>query len=93
MEPSIDSHSCQMYRHNNAMTCDIRGRFGKRLKELREKADCSVSELAKRSGVSRQHIRDLELPFPEKRVTIVTLEKLAKGLGLPIWKLLQFKDR
>ena len=52
----------------------------------------SVSELAKRSGVSRQHVRDLELRDPVKRATIVTVEKLAKGLGVPPWKLLQFKD-
>lgn len=56
------------------------------------KAGYSVSELAERTGVSRQHIRDLELSYPEKRVTIETLEKLAKGLHVPIWKLLQFKD-
>ena len=50
-----------------------------------------VDELAKQSRVSRQHIRDLELPIPKKRVTIETLEKLAKGLRLPHYRLLQFK--
>ena len=71
---------------------DVRRKFARRLKELRARTGYSVLELAKRSRVSRQHIRDLELNFPEKRVTIVTLEKLAKGLGLPLWKLLQFRD-
>ena len=71
---------------------DIRIRFGERLKELRTEAGLSVTELAKRSGVSRQHIRDLELPFPEKRVTIVTIEKLAKGLKIPPWHLLHFRS-
>ena len=74
------------------MPRDIRERFGKRLKGLREKAGLSVSELADRSGVSRQHVRDLELSYPQKRCTIVTLEKLAKGLKIPTWKLLQLKD-
>lgn len=74
------------------MAKDIKIRFAERLRELRTEAGLSVSELAKRSGVSRQHIRDLELPYPEKRVTIVTLEKLAKGLKIPIWHLLRFKD-
>ena len=71
---------------------DIRIRFAKRLKALREKSGSSVSELAQKSGVSRQHIRELEISHPEKRVTITTLEKLAKGLKVPVWKLLQFKE-
>ena len=71
---------------------DIKQRFARRLKELRLKAGLSVSELAQCSRISRQHIRDLELSYPQKRATIVTLEKLAKGLQIPIWKLLQFKD-
>ena len=71
---------------------DIRIRFGKHLKAIRERAGLSISELAKQSGVSRQHIRDLELPYPQKRVTIITLEKLANGLKTPIWKLLKLED-
>ncbi len=74
------------------MSIDIRRSFAKRLKRLRAEAGYSVSQLAKISGVSRQHIRDLELNYPEKRVTIVTLEKLAKGLNIPVWKLLQFEE-
>ena len=74
------------------MAQDIKARFAKRLRQLRIKAGLSVSELAKASGVSRQHIRELEMTMPEKRVTIETLEKLAKGLKIPVWKLLQFKD-
>ena len=73
------------------MSTDIRILFAKRLKELRRQKGYSVSELAKRAGVSRQHIRDLELDVPQKRVTIVTLDKLARGLGVPIWKLLKFE--
>ena len=75
------------------MPIDIRRSFAMRLKQLRAKAGYSVPELAKISGVSRQHIRDLELNYPEKRVTIVTLEKLARALKIPAWKLLQFPPR
>ena len=66
--------------------------FARHLRKLRERKRYSISELAKRSGVSRQHIRDLELDMPQKRVTIVTLEKLAKGLKISVWELLRFKD-
>jgi len=59
-------------------------------RSIRKEARLSVSDLAKASSVSRQHIRDLEMPIPQKRVTIITLEKLAKGLKIPLWKLLKF---
>ena len=72
------------------MAADVRVRFAKRLKELRQEKSYSVPELARRSGVSRWHICDLELPVPQKRVTIVTLEKLARGLAVPLWELLKF---
>ena len=74
------------------MPTDVRVRFARHLKELRQRKGYSVSELAKRSGVSRQHIRDLELDVPQKQVTIITLEKLAKGLGVPTWELLRFRQ-
>ena len=70
---------------------DIKCRFAARLRELRIKTGLSVSELAERAGVSRQHVRDLEMTYPQKRATIETVEKLANGLRLPAWKLLQFK--
>lgn len=73
------------------MSTDIRILFAKRLKELRRRKGYSVSELAKRAGVSRQHIRDLELEMPQKRATIVTLEKLARGLAVQTWMLLKFE--
>ena len=73
------------------MRADIRVLFAQRLKQLRTKAGYSIPELAKKSRISRQHVRDLELPFPQKRVTITTLQKLADGFKIPVWKLLQFK--
>ena len=73
------------------MSTDVRILFARRLKELRQRKGYSVSQLAKWAGVSRQHVRDLELDVPQKRVTIITLEKLAKGLGVPIWKLLKLE--
>ena len=64
--------------------------FSKKLQEVRMKEGYSVLELARRSGVSRQHIRDLELA--DKAVTIRTLCKLANALETPMWKLLNFGE-
>ncbi len=87
-----DSHSCQFICNNANMAKDIRVIFAQHLKRLRERKRFTISQLAKRSGVSRQHIRDLELDVPQKRVTIITLEKLAKGLNVPLWEMLRFKN-
>ncbi len=70
---------------------DIRAQFAHQLRRLRQKEGYGVTELAKRSGISRQHIRELELPETRKRVTIVTLNKIAQAFRIPIWKLLKFK--
>ena len=72
------------------MYTDVRVKFARLLKKLREKKGLSVSQLAKKAGVSRQHVRDLELTYPTKRVTIITIEKLARGLDVPMWALLKF---
>jgi len=74
------------------MDQDIRVKFSVKLQDLRKRAGYSIPDFAKKAGISRQHIRDLELPFPQKRVTITTLEKIATALRIPVWKLLQFKD-
>lgn len=70
---------------------DVRSLFAKRLKSLRLKKGLSVSQLAGLSGVSRQHIRELELVDTQKRITITTMKKIADGLKRPIWSLVQFR--
>lgn len=68
---------------------DVRVRFAKRLKSLREAEGYSIGEFAKAAKISRQHIRELELPYPRKRVTIVTLAKIAAALHISLSKMLE----
>lgn len=69
----------------------IRIQFAKRLRQLREKAGFSIKAFSERSGISRQHLRELEYTQTRKRVTITSMDKIAKALGIPVWKLLQFE--
>jgi transcriptional regulator with XRE-family HTH domain len=64
---------------------ELKKQFSKKLKEVRARLGLSILDLARRSGVSRQHIRDLELA--NKYVTLKTLCKLSNALGVPMWKL------
>ena len=65
--------------------------LGQRLRELRDKADLSARELAKRIGVSSPFLSDIELGrrFPSEEV----LGKLAAALNVPLEDLTQYDNR
>ena len=55
--------------------------FGEWVRRKREGAELSINLLAKRSGLSEKYIRLLERG--ERKPKVETLEKLARGLGVP----------
>ena len=65
--------------------------LGKRLHELRDRADLSLRELAKRVGISGPFLSDIELGrrFPSEEI----LEKLASALNVPLQDLRQYDNR
>ena len=66
-------------------------RLGSRVRDLRAKQELTQEELAVRSKVSLKHLQKIEGKNPYN-ASLVTLEKLSKGLGIPIWKLVKFDD-
>ncbi len=65
-------------------------KLGKRIRYLREKYNLTQEELASRSNISTKYLQNLEGKNP-KNASLVTLEKLAKGFGMPLWELLRIK--
>ena len=65
--------------------------LGQRLRELRDKADLSLRELAKRIGISPPFISDIELGrrFPSEEI----LKKLARALNVSLEDLKQYDNR
>jgi transcriptional regulator with XRE-family HTH domain len=65
--------------------------LGQRLRQLRDKADLSLSELAKKVGVSPPFLSDIELArrFPSEEI----LAKLADALTVPLEELKQYDNR
>jgi transcriptional regulator with XRE-family HTH domain len=65
--------------------------LGKRLRELRDRADLSLRELAKRVGISGPFLSDIELGrrFPSEEI----LAKLASALNVPLEDLRQYDNR
>ena len=65
--------------------------MGQRLRELRDKADLSLRELAKIIGVSPPFISDIELGrrFPSEEI----LKKLARALDVSLEDLKQYDNR
>ena len=64
-------------------------KFGQRIKNLRKNLDFTQEELAVKSHISLKYIQNLEGKKP-KTPSIVTLNKIADGFGIPLWKLVRF---
>jgi transcriptional regulator with XRE-family HTH domain len=65
--------------------------LGQRLRELRDKADLSLRELAKRIGISSPFLSDIELGrrFPSEEI----LAKLARALNVTLEYLKKYDNR
>lgn len=65
------------------MAKDIRIQFSHRLRKLRTDAGMTQEELARKAGISVKYLQNLESSDP-KNPTLVSLEKIAKGLNINI---------
>lgn len=66
---------------------DIRARFGRRVRELREARGLSQEQLATRAGLHRTYVSSAERG--ERNVALINIGKLAKALGVDIRDLFQ----
>ena len=63
-------------------------RFGLRLRELRVRCGLSQEELALRSELNRTYMGDIERG--EKTPSLITLEKIALGLGISLKEMFDY---
>ncbi len=73
------------------MAKDVSRQLGDRIRLLRQKQGLTQNELAQRAGISTKYLQNLEGKDP-KRASIDTLQGLADGFGMPLWKFLKFED-
>lgn len=66
---------------------DIRKKFGKRLRQLREERGWSQEEFADRAGLHRTYVSAVERGV--RNPTLSVLERLAKALGIQLSELVQ----
>ncbi len=62
--------------------------FGKNISKLRKSKNLSQEQLAQKSGLHRTHIGMIERA--ERNITLLNIEKLAKGLEVSIDELFRF---
>jgi transcriptional regulator with XRE-family HTH domain len=60
-------------------------RFGKKVREARQKLGISQEKLAERAGIHRTYIGMVERA--EKNITLLNMEKIAKALGTTLGEL------
>lgn len=73
------------------MPKDMRPSLAKRIRFLRQKHGMTQEQLCNASGVTLKYIQNLEGKKPYNP-TLNTMQKLAEGFGIPLWKLLQFDE-
>ncbi len=73
------------------MKSKINTQFGLKIIELRKKAGISQDELAFRSDIHRAYMGTIERG--EKSVTLNTIEKIAKGLGVKVKDLFDWEEQ
>lgn len=66
---------------------DVRKKFGKRLRALREARGWSQEEFADRAGLHRTYVSAVERGV--RNPTLSVLERLAKALGIRLSELLE----
>jgi len=69
------------------MQQDTRKHVAETVARMRERADLTQTELARKSGLNQKTISDLERAT-DKSPTLHTLDSVAAALGLPTWALL-----
>jgi transcriptional regulator with XRE-family HTH domain len=73
------------------MKQDVVSNLGKHIRILRRKHKLTQEELAGRAHISLKYVQNLEGKTPQNP-SLVILQKLADGFGVPLWKLLRFDD-
>ncbi len=65
---------------------DLFSRFGGNLRRIRGAKGISQEDLAAKAGLHRTYVSSVERG--ERNVTLQTIEKLSKALGIPMAKLM-----
>ena len=69
------------------MPLDVSSRFGRRLRELRQQRNLTQSEMARKFGIDRSFISDVERG--RKSISLPMLEVIALGMNLTLAKLFE----
>ena len=71
------------------MTSQTRKKLAQRIKQLRVRGGFTQEQFAEKIGVKYKYYQEYEGQNP-RDIRLSTLEKIATGLKIPVWKLLKF---
>jgi DNA-binding XRE family transcriptional regulator len=80
--PGIRREPRVIYNSKPAVTGDITTRFGSRLRQLRRDRNLTQMQMARRFGIDRSYISEVERG--RKSVSLVTLELIAIGFHMSL---------
>lgn len=74
----------------HAMASQARKKLAKRIKDLRKKKRFTQEQVAEKAGIKYKYYQEME-GGNLRDMKFSTLEKIAKGLGVPLLQLFKFK--
>ena len=76
------------FRHlGGGIVADVQVRFGKRVREIRERKDISQEKLGELAGLHRTYVSSVERG--QRNISLLNIARLAKALDVPMSKLVR----
>lgn len=69
---------------------DLKAKFGRRLRQLREEKGLTQEQIAFRARLSREYLSRIE--SGKRNVSLDVIERLSEALGVDVQKLFLFED-
>jgi len=87
-----DERPSRLYKESRRFLAEVKT-LGARVRALRQERDWTLEEAAEHMGLDLKHLQKIEAGDPPINVTLVTVCRIAEGLGVAVGELFPVKGK